>query len=173
MYYAVNDAVILLRDIAGDSAQNAANVLRPGEDQLNQIDHAAEDNTWHDVPNMSDLRTQAKDQYAKNKPFGRDEAKNATLDNQTADGGVDGQATAQRLGDQVPEHQKQKARETWDKTRGYMDKKMPKERREQTIWRLKKMIVEIQGHQDCKFLDMVSIIPKWSLTCPLVRPTCR
>ena len=27
---------------------------------------------------------------------------------------------------------------------------MPKERREQTVWRLKKMIVEIQGHQDCK-----------------------
>jgi len=25
---------------------------------------------------------------------------------------------------------------------------MPEERREQTIWRLKKMVVEIQGHQD-------------------------
>jgi hypothetical protein len=28
--------------------------------------------------------------------------------------------------------------------------KMPQERREQTIWRLKKMVVEIQGHQDCE-----------------------
>jgi hypothetical protein len=25
---------------------------------------------------------------------------------------------------------------------------MPKERREQTIWRLKKMVIEIQGHSD-------------------------
>ena len=31
-----------------------------------------------------------------------------------------------------------------------MSEKVPKERREQAIWRLKKMIIEIQGHADCK-----------------------
>lgn len=30
---------------------------------------------------------------------------------------------------------------------------MPKERRDQTIWRLKRMIVEIQGHNDCKLVQ--------------------
>jgi hypothetical protein len=36
-----------------------------------------------------------------------------------------------------------------DKTKNYLSEKIPKERREQTIWRLKKMIIEIQGHADC------------------------
>jgi hypothetical protein len=27
---------------------------------------------------------------------------------------------------------------------------MPQERRDRTIWRLRKMVVEIQGHPDCK-----------------------
>lgn len=32
----------------------------------------------------------------------------------------------------------------------YLSEKVPKERREQAIWRLKKMVIEIQGHSDCK-----------------------
>lgn len=32
----------------------------------------------------------------------------------------------------------------------YLSEKVPKERREQAIWRLKKMVIEIQGHADCK-----------------------
>ena len=36
--------------------------------------------------------------------------------------------------------------------REYLSEKVPKERREQAIWRLKKMIIEIQGHADCKDL---------------------
>merc|ERR1712036_51674 len=48
----------------------------------------------------------------------------------------------------IPDDQKDKARNYRDRTNNYMKDKMPKERREQTIWRLKKMVVEIQGHQD-------------------------
>lgn len=43
-----------------------------------------------------------------------------------------------------------KKRELSDRTKAYLSEKVPKERREQTIWRLKKMIIEIQGHEDCK-----------------------
>jgi hypothetical protein len=43
-----------------------------------------------------------------------------------------------------------KTKEYADKTKSYLSEKIPKERREQTIWRLKKMIIEIQGHADCK-----------------------
>lgn len=50
----------------------------------------------------------------------------------------------------VPDETKDKARDARNRTAEYMKAKMPKERREQSIWRLKKMIVEIQGHQDCK-----------------------
>ena len=33
-------------------------------------------------------------------------------------------------------------------TKEYLDDKIPKERRDQAIWRLKKMIIEVQGHAD-------------------------
>ena len=56
----------------------------------------------------------------------------------------------------VPEETQEKARNAKnaavEKSRNYLDKKMPQERRDQTIWRLKKMIVEIQGHSDCMLL---------------------
>jgi hypothetical protein len=39
-------------------------------------------------------------------------------------------------------------------TKEYLAEKIPKERREQAIWRLKKMIIEVQGHADCKNSQM-------------------
>ncbi|KAI9719898.1 MAG: hypothetical protein M1828_006028 [Chrysothrix sp. TS-e1954] len=166
----LNDAVILLRDIAGDGAQNAAGRLNPSEDQLSQIDRAADDNTWHDTPDLSisNMKGQARSAYDKNRPFNKEGAKNALSDAQGAgqghgtntDAAMSGGATgAQNLRDQasanMPEETKQRAedaknrgRETMDKTKNYLSDKMPKERREQSIWRLKKMIVEVQGHQD-------------------------
>lgn len=38
-------------------------------------------------------------------------------------------------------------------TKEYLSEKIPKERREQTIWRLKKMIIEVQGHADCGYFQ--------------------
>lgn len=170
----MSDSTILLRDIAGDAAQNAATRINPSEDRLSQIDHAAEDNTWHDVPNLSpaNLKAQAKDQYSKNKPFSKGDmqsaADQANATGQTADG-VDARAgagtAAGNLRDQasanVPQETKDRAQEATDKatdkandlqgrTKNYIGTKLPKERREQSIYRLKKMIVEIQGHSDCR-----------------------
>lgn len=41
-----------------------------------------------------------------------------------------------------------RAREYAEKTKNYLSDKVPKERREQIIWRLKKMVIEVQGHAD-------------------------
>ena len=49
----MSDAVVLIRDMAADASQNAANVIRPPEEQLAQIDEPAEENTWHEKPNLS------------------------------------------------------------------------------------------------------------------------
>ena len=182
---------MLLRDIAGDAAQKTATRISPSEDALNQIDQPADDNTWHDVPNLSpaNLRAQAKDQYNKNKPFSRGDVQNAAGDatqtahpsgsrdpadaalleaesrDQGTDSGLDPQAgvnsAAANLRGQasanIPDETKDKAYEAKDKardgrdrTKNYLREKLPKERREQTIFRLKKMIVEIQSHSDCK-----------------------
>ena len=189
----MSDASVLLRDIAGDAAQKSATKINPSEDSLNQIDQPAEDNTWHDVPTVSGLKAQARDQYNKQKPFSRSDVQNAAGDatqtahpsgsrdpadaalleaesrDQGTDSGLDPQAGAStaagNLRDQasanVPDETKDKARDTRDRTKNYMRSKMPKERRDQTIFRLKKMIVEIQSHSDCKLNHEI-----WS--CPIL-----
>lgn len=186
--YSVSDASVLLRDIAGDAAQKSATKINPSDDALNQIDEPAEDNTWHDVPNLSpaNLKAQAKDQYNKQKPMSRNDLKNAAGDatqaahpsgsrdpadaaaleadarDQGTDSGMDPQAGAYQAKDNlmgtasanVPDETKDKARNARDRTQNYMRSKLPKERRDQTVFRLKKMIVEIQGHSDCKSFEL-------------------
>jgi hypothetical protein len=172
----VSDATILIRSIAGDAAAKAASKVNPTDEQLAQIDEPAADNTWHDTPDFSkeNLRNQLKSRV----PIGKrdtqkaigdvtqathpdDSRDPADLTNAAAteqqtgqEAGIDVAGGAQTLKDtakdNVPEDTKNKTREYRERTTKYLQGKMPKERREQTIWRLKKMIVEIQGHPDCK-----------------------
>ncbi|CAD6439741.1 1b4ce218-86a6-4313-b594-c740c4f9975a [Sclerotinia trifoliorum] len=178
----LNDAVVLLRDIAGDAATNIAGRVNPSGDQLSQIDHPAEDNVWHDSPNMSsgNIKNQMRQAFKKNQPVGRDDVRDAVgTASQTAHpsgsrdpadtaqlagrdqqynaaSGIDAQTGAQvgadtlkqRASENVPEETKQRGRETRDRTKNYLQQKMPEERRGQLIYRLKKMVVEIQGHPD-------------------------
>lgn len=178
----LSDATILLRDIAGDAATKTADKVNPTDEQLNQIDRPADDNTWHEVPDMSkgNLQSQLKDKL----PFGKKDAQQA-VDQAAGDAsqaahpagardpietaqlaaqeqqegisqGVNVQAgveqVKQNISENIPEQDKQQAREARDRQRerfnNYIKGKMPEERREQTIWRLKKMVVEVQGHQD-------------------------
>lgn len=66
--------------------------------------------------------------------------------------GLDAQNAAgeakRQLSENVPEQDKDRVRQQRARLNNYLKQKMPEERREQTIWRLKKMVVEIQGHQD-------------------------
>jgi len=170
----LSDATILLRDIAGDAATKAADRVNPTEDQLQQIDRPADDNTWHDVPDMSKGNLQS--QLKNKSPWSKKDAENvagdvtqaahpqgsrdptdaaglAAREGQTGDQtGLDAQAaigeTKQKISENIPEEDKDRARQQRDRLNNYLKGKMPRERREQTIWRLKKMIVEIQGHQD-------------------------
>lgn len=176
----LSDASVLLRDIAGDAAQNAANKVNPSEDELSQIDRPAEDNVWHDAPDLSkdNLRNQAKSRI----PIGRkdveqagrdatqaahpegsrdpaDVAQLAAQDQQQGTSQIDprtgAETAAKNLKDNASanmnEDDKQKMKEYRERSENYLKGKMPKERREQLIWRLKKMVVEIQGHQDCRW----------------------
>jgi len=170
----LSDATVLLRDIAGDAAQNTANKVKPSEEKLSQIDRPADDNTWHDTPELSKEKLRA--QVKQSLPFGKGEAKQAAGDiNQAAhpEGSRDPRDTAQlgahegqtgqstglnaqaaanvakeKIDQNVSEEDKDKARARRDQLNNYLKGKMPEERREQAIWRLKKMVVEIQGHQD-------------------------
>ncbi|KAF2429731.1 hypothetical protein EJ08DRAFT_613446 [Tothia fuscella] len=177
----LNDASVLLRSIAGDAASKTANKVQPSEEALNRIDDPAEDNTWHDVPDMS--KGNIKGQIKSRTPFNKGDAQKAVGDatqaahpsgernpqaaadyaarEQRETGGtgntsMDPTAGAkagldtmrQQASEAIPDERKDQAKDYKHRTNRYLKNKMPEERREQTIWRLKKMIVEIQGHQD-------------------------
>ncbi|KAL6704318.1 hypothetical protein ACN47E_008382 [Coniothyrium glycines] len=171
----LSDASVLLRDIAGDAAQNTASKVKPSEDRLSHLDDAAPDNTWHEAPNLSkdDFRNQVKSHFPANSkgeakkiagdinqaahPDGsrdpRDTAKLGAHEGQTGEAtGVDAHAALdaakEKVNENTSEEDREKVRARRDQLNNYLKGKMPEERREQTIWRLKKMVVEIQGHQD-------------------------
>lgn len=173
--------------MVGDAAQAAANKVNPSQDELDHMDEPAEDNTWHDTPDLSGNRIKGalKDRVNKVKPFSRGDLQDAAGDaseaasgsrdptdaasqaaqdqQQGTDHGVDARQGAkqglqnlkEKASSNIPDEHKDRARKardkTRDKTKDYLKEKMPKERRDQIIWRLRKMVVEIQGHEDCKF----------------------
>lgn len=143
--FLVNDALILFRDMGGDAAANVAKKVNPDEEALAQIDKPAEDNTWHDVPSTGELKDKLKETVDKANPIKKEDAQAAAADAQNA--GAD--AGASTLKSKINDDHKEKAKKALDQTKDYLSEKMPEERREQTIWRLKKMLVEIQGHPDC------------------------
>ena len=178
----VSDATVLIRDIAGDAAQKAANKVNPSDEELSRIDEPADDNTWHDTPDTGDLKSSARAKFGKYKPLSRRDVKDAAGDaSQDASGsrdpqdaaqqgaqdaqygtdsGVDAQSgavtgaqsLANKAKENFPDDTKDRVRDTKnqtkDRTKDYLRNKMPQERRDQTIFRLKKMVVEIQQHPD-------------------------
>ncbi|PNY27521.1 Uncharacterized protein TCAP_02554 [Tolypocladium capitatum] len=163
----LQDSTVLLRDMIGDAASGAAGRIRPSEEQLSQIDRAAEDNTWHDAPNLSkeNLKKQAKGIYGGSAMKDAQDVASASADatvpqgntGQPVDKVVVGQNAAmtvarqkidQNLDPETREKIKKRNEEYRRKTKEYFNKKMPQERKEQVIFRLKKMILECQQHPD-------------------------
>ena len=157
----VKDASFLLRDMAGDAAMNAAAKAKPSPEAMAQIDAPAADNTWHDAPDFSkeNMKKQVQGVYG-GKPTedvraAVDSGAAAAQDPNTSatSAGVAGARTLQERGkaaipDESKEDAKKKAEEYRARAKEYFSKKMPEERREQTVWRLKKMVLECQQHPD-------------------------
>lgn len=179
----LKDCTILLRDMAGDAATNAAARVKPSQEDLAQLDDAAQDNTWHEAPDFSKdtLKSKAQGIYKGNPkedgkaaiadgaanahPSGssdpRDLAATAAHERQTGTStGLNAQSGAhaaadtlqQKFDENLDQETKEKAQAKKDEYRArakeYFSKKMPQERRDQTVWRLKKMVLECQQHPD-------------------------
>ncbi|KAK2770263.1 hypothetical protein CKAH01_14841 [Colletotrichum kahawae] len=179
----LKDASVLLRDMAGDAATEAAQRVRPSGEALDQMDRPAEDNTWHDAPDFSkdNFKKQAQGIY-KGSPAddareiinagtqsahpqgsqnpqdlaataARDQAQ-GTTSGVNAQGGINAarDVLQKKYNENVDEETKEKARQRNEeykrRTKDYFNKKMPQERKDQTIWRLKKMVLECQQHPD-------------------------
>jgi hypothetical protein len=158
----LNDATILLRDMAGDAASKAANKVRPADEDLKQIDRPANDHTWHEKPDLSkdNLKNQLKSAYGGNPvedvksaasegtqaahPEGSDDPRDlANTRGVDAQGGLSAakDTLQQRVNDKIPDNAKETAKakhqEYRARTKEYLQQKMPEDRRDQTIWRLK------------------------------------
>jgi hypothetical protein len=152
----VKDFTILARDIAGDAASNAAGRVRPSQDQLNQIDVPAEDNTWHEAPhlNKETLKQQVKGAYGGDpkkdaRETVNEAASNAKPGDQSQPAGEKakvGVATAkdklkqkyeENVSDETKKDIEARNEDYRRRVKEYYNKKMPQERRDQTIWRLK------------------------------------
>ncbi|KAF6806369.1 hypothetical protein CSOJ01_08864 [Colletotrichum sojae] len=179
----LKDASVLLRDMAGDAATEAAQRVRPSGEALQQIDRPAEDNTWHDAPDFSkeNFRKQAQGIYKGSPaddarevinagtqsahPQGQQSPQNlaataARDQTQGTNSGVNAQngieaarnVLEKKYNENVDDETREKARQRNEeyrrRTKEYFNKKMPQERKDQTIWRLKKMVLECQQHPD-------------------------
>lgn len=141
----VNDATLLLRDIAGDAATKAATKVKPSQEQLRHIDEPAEEGVWHDAPDIS--VDKLKGRFKTTKPTGAE-----------GEAGAEAGTTKRRLSDMVSKDTYEQARINRERTQDYLAGKVPQERRDQTIWRLRKMVVEIQSHPDCRCPTHVSLL---------------
>ncbi|KAG6003594.1 hypothetical protein E4U21_001881 [Claviceps maximensis] len=162
----LNDSIVLFRDMAGDAATSAAGRIRPSEEQLSQVDSAAQDNTWHDKPDLSkeNLQKQAKGIYGGNAKKDAQDVANATQNAALPQGQKSDQvdhaaaqntlktAAQQKVDENVDPETKEKIKKRNEeyrrKTKEYFNKKMPEERKDQIVFRLKKMVLECQQHPD-------------------------
>jgi hypothetical protein len=139
--------------MAGDAATNAAAKVRPSEEALSQMDRPAEDNTWHDAPDLKNIKEQARGVISSSKKDAADVAQ-AGQNAANASGSTNAQDVNAQAGinatrdvlqkkvdEKVPEEDRDKVKarneEYRRRAREYFQKKMPQERKEQTIWRLK------------------------------------
>lgn len=149
----MSDATVLIRDIAADASQKAANQVRPSQEQLAQIDEPAEENTWHEKPNLNkeDLKKRIKEKTVSLPHMSRCRPRSFVIKDRRSSA-----AGSSEQGDDssVTPSEMSRRKKYANQTKEYLQEKVPKERRDQTIWRLKKMVIEIQGHADCQYSPM-------------------
>jgi len=161
---------------AADNTWHDAPNLSPGNLKAQARDHYNKQKPF----SRSDIQNAKGDATQNAHPDGsRDPADAAKLEadsrNQGTGSGMDPHAGANAAtgnlrgtaSDNIPDETKDKARDSKNRTTDYMRTKVPKERREQTIFRLKKMIVEIQSHSDCECFTSNQVAGTYTMLIPL------
>lgn len=137
------DLGLVGRDVFADAAQFAAGKVRPDEERMATVDHPAPENEFHD-----DIPDGLKSKSKEEKEADKAEAKAAALRAQAQANGDANGDPARTIGDQIPQKHKDTIKEHKDKTVNYLKENFPEERRDQFIYRLKKVVVEMQRHQE-------------------------
>lgn len=135
--------------------------MRPSGESLAQIDRPAQDNTWHEAPDLSKetLKSQLQSVYKSDaKQDIQGAVGNAAQAARQSDGTTGDRinatqsavgGAADHLKDNVDPETRGSTKETAEqyrqRTKQYFSKKMPEERRDQTIWRLKVCTITISN----------------------------
>lgn len=174
----LTDAGALLQDMSADAVEKAQekvgispDKLRPSKEKLDNLDEPAPDNQWHEKPDFEGMKNdaksklnQAKDQASNITGQAKNEAAKAKDEAQNSNSNEGAKnAVANRLDSNIPDEHREKAQEmkenakdtavqkkeeAKESTKQYLQEKIPEERRDAAIERLKKMVVEIQDHED-------------------------
>ncbi|PWN48589.1 hypothetical protein IE53DRAFT_375503 [Violaceomyces palustris] len=150
------DLGYVARDIFADGAAKASEIARPEEEKLNQVGQPGPENEFHDDIPGALKKKQAEQKLEPAKEEAKEHANdlvnsvdpNASHEENKAAAAETVKAKANLLAERIPQKHKDLAKEHIDKTRVYAKEKFPKERREQFIYRLKKVVVECQRHHD-------------------------
>ncbi|KAE8229396.1 hypothetical protein CF326_g5632 [Tilletia indica] len=168
----VQDFGIIGRDIFADAASKAADYARPDESKLGQVDQPAPDNQFHDdIPGQKEknkvkdalnsvdtekLKNDVKNEVAGHAqdvagavdPNASDEQNKAAATEAAKDKAELVKQKANKLTDKIPEKHKELIKQNANAASEYFKEKFPQERRDQFIFRLKKIVVELQRHRD-------------------------
>ncbi len=180
-----NDLAFIGRDMFADAASKTAELARPDDEKLQQVDQPAPENEFHDdIPVALRKAEKAKDQAKDLAGQAQDAASQAQGEaSQHVDANASAQTNAANVADQaakkleqenlidrnaplkqnvdnvasklkattidkIPEKHKEVLKEKAEQTQDYLKEKFPKERRDQFIYRLKKVVVECQRHRE-------------------------
>lgn len=133
--------------------------MKPSDEELAQVDKAAEDGTWHEKWDLSKETWKKRAQSAYGGKPGNDAKDVADAAKAEAEADATGDAAgvtkektksklSDRLSPEAKEKLKQRNEEYRKKAKEYYNKKMPAERKDQIIFRLKKIVIECQQHPD-------------------------
>ncbi|KAK0555228.1 hypothetical protein OC861_000504 [Tilletia horrida] len=157
----VQDFGVIGRDIFADAAIKAADLARPDEEKLAQADQPAPDNHFHDnIPGekatskVQQALAEADAKKAKEEAASHaEDVANAVDPNASADANKAALADvakekANLIKDKIPDKHKELIKQHANAASEYFKDKFPQERRDQFIFRLKKIVVELQRHRD-------------------------
>ncbi|KAL5482543.1 hypothetical protein ACEPAI_9137 [Sanghuangporus weigelae] len=158
----LSDAKILGRDIFADAATNVAERSRPKKEDVENVDQAAPSHEFQEgaMGNDSSATPQAgrTGEPTKTKEDTSTGSRRSALDIKTQSTATNGsqdvsskkaaKSRFQSVSSRVPEKHRKAASTEVKNAKGYLQKQFPKERQDQLVHRLKKVVVECQEHQD-------------------------
>lgn len=159
----VTDLSVIGRDLVSRGAAKAAGAIAPSPEELARVDDSTKRDEFvesDDQPTTIEAKTAAaevtagaKDTTAETTKIAAAETQAAAADTTTSsEEEVEGEKKKglfSRLSGRIPEKHKTTAKEHFHKGRKFlMEDYFPKDRRDQWIWRAKKVVIECQSHPE-------------------------